>query len=333
MAKSIESGSADPREESMSVKRWCLRQLRRAVGTQPLLDALARQKKWAESSALDNGQASPLETAAIAEMEKFLGHLVDPHGDDQALGFRRDQSPCLIDMNGDLLWIPGDLLQFLWHTRVAGRPAMLPHFLAETPHYLWIREQIRPGDTVLDCGANLGLFSTMMARRVGPQGRVHAFEPSPGSSRDLARVLVLNGLAQQVVINVAAVSDACGEAVFYDVTVGDVRREASHLDALGRSGLVGGLDHQEVRVPTVTLDDYIQRQDLAPRLVKIDVEGAEFLVLEGARRSVAAHHPLLVIEIHPDERGEFDHGRLEAYLLQYGYRHRWQDKTYYCEPC
>lgn len=320
----------------MTVRRWCLRQLRRAVGTQPLLDMLARQNGWSEFSGRSCGHAaegaSPLETAAIAEMEKFHQRLVDPRVDDQALGFRRDQAPCLIDMNGDLLWIPGDLLRFLWHTRVAGQPALLPHFLAETPHYLWIRERLLPGDTVLDCGANLGLFSTMMARRVGPQGRVHAFEPSPGSSRDLARVLVLNGLFEQVAVNVAAVSDTCGEAAFCDITAGDVRREASHLDALGRIGFLGELSHQEVRVPTVTLDAYIQREGLAPRLVKIDVEGAEFLVLEGARRSVAAHHPLLVIEIHPDEQGQFDHGKLEAYLKQYGYRHRWQDKTYYCEP-
>ena len=136
-----------------------------------------------------------------------------------------------------------------------------------------------------------------------------------------------------MVVNAAAVSDTCGEAVFYDITAGDVRREASHLDTLGRSGFLEELDHQEVRVPTVNLDVYVQRQGLTPRLVKIDVEGAEFLVLEGARRSVAAHRPRLVIEIHPDERGGFDHGKMEAYLKEYSYHYRWQDKTYYCEPC
>jgi len=65
--------------------------------------------------------------------------------------------------------------------------------------------------------------------------------------------------------------------------------------------------------------------------LKIDVEGAEFLVLEGARRCIERHRPTLVIEVHADEHGRFDTERLHAYLEEYGYVYYRRDKTYYCE--
>jgi len=66
-------------------------------------------------------------------------------------------------------------------------------------------------------------------------------------------------------------------------------------------------------------------------LIKIDVEGAEFLVLEGVRRCIERHRPTLVIEAHADEHGRFDTERLHAYLEDYGYVYYRRDKTYYCE--
>jgi len=319
----------------MSVKNWFLQNLRRAVGTQAILDRLAVHGGWCSHTSRTNGKAAgkkpPLDLAALDKMEGLYQRILDPAVDDAALGFQREQMPCLIDLNGDLLWVPADLLGFLWHTRAAAEPALVLHFLAETPHYLWIRARLRPGDVAVDCGANMGLFTLMMAERVGPGGSVYAFEPSPGSRRDLGRVLRLNRPAAAVVVNACALSDTCGEATFCDVMATDVRREASHLSALGRIGFIGGPDHQVVVVPTTTLDAYVAERKITPRLVKIDVEGAEFLVLEGARNCLTACQPLLVIEIHQDERGEFDHTRLKKYLDQYGYKYAQQDKTYYCE--
>lgn len=317
----------------MSVREWCKRTLRRTIGTQAVLDCLEIREGEGEPRTPMNGAAAAwprLAQAAVEKAERLYGRILDPALDDDRLGFRRAEMPCLVELNGDLLWLPADLLRFLWHTRVAAEPPFVLHFLAETLHYQWIRGRLTAGDAALDCGANMGLFSTMMAARVQPWGSVHAFEPSPGARRDLLRVLTLNQ-TQGVVVNACALSDACGEATFCDLLAGDVRREASHLSVLGRDDAAQKTEHQMVTVPTTTLDAYVVQQRIEPRLVKIDVEGAEFLVLEGARQCVAAHKPMLVIEIHADERGFFDHERLKAYLAQYGYQYVWKEKTYFCD--
>lgn len=240
--------------------------------------------------------------------------------------------PVLIDLNGDLLWLPGDLLKYVWHTRHDVNPAFIVHFLAETPHYVWIRERLRPGDTAINCGANMGLFSTMMADCVGPSGTVHSFEPSPRVRRDLARVLHLNELPW-VRICPSAVADQCGVATFCEILDADVRRNASHLSTAGRDGFTGALSQHAIKVPVTTLDHHVEETGIAPRLIKIDVEGAEFDVLEGARETVRRFRPLLAIEIHPDSHtGVFDHDRMHRYLAEQHYAVKVENRVYYCEP-
>lgn len=272
---------------------------------------------------------------SLVGMSGLSARSSDPEPEAVQPGLQPAQTPCQVEINGDLFWLPRDLLDYIWHTRMPDAGSKVPRFLAETPHYRWIRERLRPGDVALDCGANLGLFTVMMARSVGRRGVVHAFEPSPGALGDLVRVLRMNRVGN-VVVSSSALSDQCGEALFCDITDGDVRREASHLDLLGRIGFLqekfNVRDHRPVRVPTVTLDAYTAEHSLAPALMKIDVEGAELLVLEGARRCVAANRPALVIEVHVDGEGRFDHDRLGAYLREHGYRFAAEDKVYYCEP-
>jgi FkbM family methyltransferase len=237
-----------------------------------------------------------------------------------------------IEMNGDPLIVPEDLLRYIDHTRVSPPEAPIPLFLAETPHYCWIRERLYVGGNVLDVGANLGLFALMMAKKIkyGPTGWVHAFEPSPTSRRDLTRMLACNQVSN-VSVQAMAASDRCGKAVFNDIQTENVTREASHLIECGCQGFTTPLPQDRIEVDTIDLDTFTERNLIYPQLIKIDVEGAEFLVLEGARRCIERHRPLLVIEIHPNEAGEFDSERLHKYLDQYGYRYHRQGKIYYCE--
>ena len=134
-----------------------------------------------------------------------------------------------------------------------------------------------------------------------------------------------------VTVHAEAVADRCGKATFHDIQTNNVTREASHLSMPGREGFGGSLPQSPVEVDTIDLDTFTEKHSFNPQLIKIDVEGAEFLVLEGARRCIERHRPTLVIEIHPDEHGRFDTERLHAYLEEYGYVYYRKDKTYYCE--
>ena len=141
---------------------------------------------------------------------------------------------------------------------------------------------LRPGDHFVDVGANVGIFSTLVGTRI-PGVRITAVEPFPPVREDLVANLALNDLTITVVD--AAVSDVAGEATF----------EVLDRDVLNRLAPEGG-GGTGITVPVTTLDELVGGDP--PALVKIDVEGSELLVMQGARRllsdPVAA--PVLVFE-------------------------------------
>jgi FkbM family methyltransferase len=332
----------------MSIKHVVIRGIRKALGTQSILDQIN-----AHNDACVARQPI-IAFKAMKKMESLYEKLLDAPSDDEVSGYSCNQFPLLIDINDDLIWIPADLLCYIWHTRVKAEPGWMFHFLAETDHYRWIRERLKTGDVAFDCGANLGFFTVMMAACAGPAGKVHSFEPSPTIRNDLLRVLRING-ATNVVVSSCALSDAIGKATFCDITHRDVRREASSLKVLDRENILSAASPEtagtcdpkkkDVEVGVTTIDAYARENQLAPRLIKIDVEGAEFMLLDGARECIAKYKPLLVIEMHPDQKyfahnrlitypdvhKYFDHNRLKTFLDQYAYEYTWDDKIYYCQ--
>jgi FkbM family methyltransferase len=178
------------------------------------------------------------------------------------------------------------------------------------------RSLLSPGMTVLDVGANIGLFTLVAAGRVGPLGRVHAFEPTPCLAAHVRGTLALNGLGN-VEVNEAAVSDRAGEAVLH-VAQADNFGENTILpgaaDAPGTAGL---------RVPTVTLDGYAERHcPGGVDVVKIDIEGAEPLALRGGRRLFSGGRaPVVIVEANPRAlaAGGGSADELFGLLRSYGY--------------
>jgi len=158
------------------------------------------------------------------------------------------------------------------------------------------REIVREGDVVWDIGANVGLFSIAAAHFARQQGRVVAVEPDPWLAtlvRRSARRLPPTFAPIEVVE--AAVSNSTGVASF---AVAARARAASHLDAIPGSSQTGGVRYR-LSVPTISLDDLLAVQP-PPRLVKIDVEGAELLCLAGATKLLAEVRPLLLCEVTAD---------------------------------
>jgi FkbM family methyltransferase len=150
-----------------------------------------------------------------------------------------------------------------------------------------IRTMVRGGDTVYDIGANRGYVTLCLAKAVGPQGKVVAFEPMPETAQALHCNLRLNRIANVSVIACAA-SDSAGTATF---------RVA---DSLSTASMVWHRDHQharEVRVACVQIDEEVASARLSlPSFVKIDVEGAEGFVVRGMRRTLESARPVIFLE-------------------------------------
>ena len=150
-----------------------------------------------------------------------------------------------------------------------------------------IRKHVAIGDTVYDVGANIGYVSLSLAKRVGVRGQVHAFEPVPHNAGLLRQNIALNHLHNVRVLNVAA-SNRRGEAVIRVAGSLSMASLVWHQEDPAASELV---------IPTVVIDELVQQGDLPyPTFVKIDVEGAEGLVLQGMRRTLAAVKPVLFVE-------------------------------------
>jgi len=151
---------------------------------------------------------------------------------------------------------------------------------------------LRPGDIFVDAGANLGLFTVVGARRVGPTGRVLAFEPSPRAFQRLQENVALNGFTN-VVCHRVALSDRGGQAT---LTVSEDGHEA--WSSLARPAK--GAAFTAETVPTAAWDDFTREHGLLGRvaLMKIDVEGWESRVLAGAREALGRPDaPVLQVEL------------------------------------
>jgi FkbM family methyltransferase len=155
------------------------------------------------------------------------------------------------------------------------------------------RALLRPGLSVWDIGANVGVFAFAAAGLAGPAGRVLAVEPDPWLFGLLQRSRAANrgGQLAPVELLCAAVSDRPSVARFAIAARG---RAANALAGFGSSQM-GGV-REELLVPTVTLDQLVDAT-FPPELVKIDVEGAELLVLDGAERLLREVRPTLLVEV------------------------------------
>jgi FkbM family methyltransferase len=170
-----------------------------------------------------------------------------------------------------------------------------------------IAAAVRPGDVCFDCGGWRGFFSGVMARQGA--AKVFAFEPLPSNVAQLRKMLALNPDLPITLIE-AAVTEQAGELEFVvmpETSMGKL--STSSFQADNQSG-------QKIRVRAVALDALLAAGEVQPpTLMKVDVEGAELMLLRGARNLLATHRPKLFMEIHSRELGR----ECRAFLEPLGY--------------
>jgi FkbM family methyltransferase len=185
---------------------------------------------------------------------------------------------------------------------------------------------------VIDVGAHLGLFSILMARLVGPTGRVFSFEPTPFTRSVLAQVIRLNCCVNVVSVCGQAVSGMTGESTFYDIgTPVSCQNSLVYPEDNGQ-----GLG---IPIPTIRLDDFVFGQGLQPRCLKIDVEGAELDVLKGAANTFREYGCATHLALHPQAIRRYGHSLagiwelLQTYGMVVSHRNELVKKEWFCRQC
>lgn len=181
------------------------------------------------------------------------------------------------------------------------------------PELLYLERFLKPGGVFVDGGANIGVYTVVASSLVGDSGKVYAFEPADESYLLLDKNIKINN-QNNVKMYQLALSDKVGETKLH------------HIDNAPTSYSLGTDEHSsdsyEV-IKTTTLDliaenDNIDRVDV----IKLDVEGAEELVLRGASTVLEKHKPVVIFEIREvaAERLGLDTFGAWEFLKQYGYK-------------
>ena len=157
----------------------------------------------------------------------------------------------------------------------------------------FLRRVVRPGASVIDCGAHVGYFAMHLGRLVGPEGTVAAFEPLDGNADCLERSVKENAFDGRVQVKRAAVGARTGVADLV-LASGAVHSGGAFLRRPGE-GLPSA--HAARPVRTVALDDCPLRRPVS--VIKADIEGAEPLAFRGAARLLREDRPIILSELHP----------------------------------
>ena len=157
----------------------------------------------------------------------------------------------------------------------------------------WVESILKPGDTVLDLGANLGVYSLQMASWVGEEGVVYAFEPLSSNLELLQKSVAENNFESRIVVINSAVADKQGRSSLLFIEEGS-SSGGSHLVA---DDAIAPPLHRFEEVAVVALDDCELRRPI--QFIKMDIEGAEPLACRGAETILAKDRPIILSEINP----------------------------------
>ena len=178
-----------------------------------------------------------------------------------------------------------------------------------------LQTEVQPGMTVLDIGAHVGYYTLLLAKCVGPAGRVFSFEPMPHNFARLTENIQLNSLSQVTPVHTAVLARS-----------GTLEVNAPEAEPYsGSISLYEDYGTPRLRVRATSLDEFAISSLKQLDFIKLDVEGAETEVLEGGERTVQRFRPVFLIELH-----HFD-GNISAHpvpkrLTEWGYQVTWLER-------
>jgi FkbM family methyltransferase len=187
-----------------------------------------------------------------------------------------------------------------------------PYFFRDSGAVWLTTLLVRPGDACIDAGANVGHYTFLTASKVGPTGRVFAFEPNPAFTEIIRRSIALNDYASFVSVESRALWNCDGEEKTFFVSINPSNTGTSTIIDKHTPDLP---IEDAIKVTTTTLDTFALEKKLDHlRFVKIDVEHAEQYVLEGAKTLLSnARIDFLIIEMYSASASQ-------ALLEGHGYR-------------
>ena len=155
------------------------------------------------------------------------------------------------------------------------------------------RNELKPGMTIADVGANIGYYVLIEALALGDSGKIYAIEPAPKNFSMLQRNLEMNTFGCEIETHNLAISDHLG-TISFEIA------HASNHHRLAVNGSKSAID-----VPTTTLDALLDGRPVD--VVRMDAEGAEWVILKGMQGILAADRPLkMFIEVHPRLISEYE---------------------------
>ena len=144
---------------------------------------------------------------------------------------------------------------------------------------------------MLDVGAHIGLVTLPVSRVLASGGRVYAFEPAEANHRHLCEHLIMNEIDNVEVVQALVGAEESAAVPFFEQS-----------EASGMNSVVVVKDHDAYLENTrrqITLDGFCAERDIAPEVIKIDIEGAELDVLAGSRETLRRCRPVIFLSIHP----------------------------------
>jgi FkbM family methyltransferase len=173
---------------------------------------------------------------------------------------------------------------------------------------------------ILDIGANVGVHTIFMSKYLSTEGKIYSFEPSNETFSILNKNIELNNCIPKITCINSAISDRNGKC-FLGVGASDNKK--TNNDAFKYLQYSNLLEKKMEEIELITLDEWVEKENITKiDLIKIDVEGAELLCLNGGHKSISKYRPIIIFECYDEYMQRFNYGSIDIfkYFIDHNYR-------------